>query len=273
MIENCLRVHPLFLIKFSEVSMKITSKDNPKLKEVIQLRKKKSERSKKNRFIVEGYKEVLKAIENGFQPHYFFCSEGFSFEGLKKDNSSIPFFLLTNDLFSKVALRESSAGVVGVFTSKNRTQLSVESAVALVGVEKPGNIGAICRTAAAVGMKNLYLVDTPVDRYHPNIVRSSVGHVFDLNVVQTSSEDLLSFCEKNRIQLFAAALSDRAKDYRNVEVSNPSVLLLGEEASGLSPRWLSKSEVVKIPMNPEVDSLNVSVSAAILLYGLYLPSQ
>ena len=132
--------------------------------------------------------------------------------------------------------------------------------------EKPGNIGALLRTADAMGVDSFIIVDAKTDLYNPNVVRSSVGCLFSVPVITTSLKEVFDFFHHNNIQLYSAALTKNAKTYTAYDFTGPTAIAVGTESEGLSPAWLAhKSTPIIIPMLGQNDSLNVSVAAGIIL--------
>ena len=138
--------------------------------------------------------------------------------------------------------------------------------VILEAVEKPGNLGAVIRSAYAAGVDAIIINEEQTDIYNPNVIRASEGLIFRLPIIIASREITIEFLKKHHVRVLAAALVE-AKNYVEVDFKKASAILLGTEASGLSKEWLKQAdEIIKIPMKPGIDSLNVSVSAAILIF-------
>ena len=134
------------------------------------------------------------------------------------------------------------------------------------GVEKPGNLGAMLRTCDAVAVDAVIVCDTKTDIYNPNVVRSSIGTIFTNQIAVASAEEVIAYLKGKGIKTYAADLT-ATQSYFQKELSKPSAIIVGDEATGLSPDWVAAAdERIKIPMLGRIDSLNVSVSAAVLLY-------
>ena len=175
-------------------------------------------------------------------------------------------------VYEKIAYRQSTEGILAMVKTKLHTLEDIlftsENPLILVAEapEKPGNIGALLRTADAAGLDAVLIANPKTDLYNPNIVRSSVGCVFTTQVGTGSTEEIIAFLKERNISIRCAALS-ASKDYITSELSGPLALVVGTEATGLSDEWLDNSdENLIIPMRGEIDSMNVSVSAAILIF-------
>jgi len=187
------------------------------------------------------------------------------------DFSGIKTFYVSEAVYKKISYKEKAAGILAV-ASPNILELETLKLkknpllVVLEAVEKPGNLGAIVRSAYAAGVDAIIINDEQTDIYNPNVVRASEGLIFRLPVIVASRENTINFLKKNKIKILAAALVG-AKNYVEVNYQEASAILLGTEATGLSSEWLTKvDEIIKIPMKAGIDSLNVSVSAAILIF-------
>jgi RNA methyltransferase, TrmH family len=254
---------------------KIYSLQNPKIKNLIKLHKT-GERNEQKLFLVEGLKEIKLAIEAEYtMDSLFWCPElGISLteiENLNKKNNSN--FEITQKLFSRIAYRDNSDGLMSVFHQK-RTELKnltpEKNALVLVleSVEKPGNLGAILRTADAASVFAVLVCDQKTDIFNPNIIRSSIGCLFTNRVIICSNKEAIAWLRKNKILIYSAALRPESGTYDQFDYKNvPVAMVLGTEAEGLSEFWLENcDEKIIIPMLGKIDSLNVSNSAAILAY-------
>lgn len=253
---------------------KISSLQNPKIKNLVKLHKS-ADRREQGLFLVEGLKEIQLAVSNGYhlQSLYWCAAMGIGEhvinEIAKKDIQS---FEITKEAFEKIAYRESSDGLMGVFKIKqlkiNEIRLSKTPFILVIeSVEKPGNLGAILRTADAAAVDAVLICDPRTDLFNPNIVRSSVGCLFTNQVIACSNEEAFNWLTKNKIQTYAAALSKQSKPYEQFDYTKPTAIVLGTESDGLSDFWLKNSnEQVIISMYGKIDSLNVSVSAAVLSF-------
>ena len=180
-------------------------------------------------------------------------------------------FNLSKDLYSKVAYREGTEGIIAEVKAKYLTldDLALKEnplVMVLEGVEKPGNLGAVLRSADAAGADAVIICDPLTDLYNPNLIRASIGAVFTVPVVCCSSEDAIAFLKARGIRILTAQLQD-SSPYYDVDMTCGTALVMGAEATGLTPVWRIAADAhILIPMLGRLDSLNVSVSAAILLF-------
>ena len=246
---------------------KITSLQNDKIKNLVRLQKS-AERKKQNLILIEGWREINQAIENGFQIEAFYLNED-KIEDLDRLSGKV--FLLAPNVFEKVAYRENTEGVIAVakpkFHSLDSLKLSKNPLlIVLESVEKPGNLGAVLRTAEAAAVDAVIVCDPLTDIYNPNVIRSSLGCVFAVPIVVCSNQDAIQYLKEKNIKSYAAELK-ASKRYDLIDFTKPAAIVLGTEATGLTDEWISAAdEKIIIPMLGSHDSLNVSVSAAILVF-------
>lgn len=252
----------------------LTSLQNFKVKLLVKLREKKKVRKEEELFIVEGYREIDRALRGGFElSELFYCKNVLSqdAEALLKKQTNTDLVQVSDDVFKKIAVREGSDGLLATFKIPKRkiediviTDKSI--IVALDGVEKPGNLGAILRSCDAVGVSAIVLLNSKVDSYNPNAVRTSLGALFSVPVFEMDNDDYKDFCKLNRIKTVAAS-PFASKFHYEEDLKGPVSVVMGSEAFGLSKYWESQSDsLVKIPMNGLCDSLNVSVATAVIIY-------
>ena len=249
---------------------KITSSQNPAIKRLKLLLVKSRERKKKSCFVIEGERELLRAMEKGYQLESIFVKEKYLKDFQLKIKAH--FFELNEALFDSISIRSGSEKIIAIVKSKthdlDQLKLNENSIVLVVEApEKPGNIGAILRTASAAGMDAVIISNPRTDLYHPTVVRNSLGGVFALPIALDSSENVINYLKEKSLNIMAAALNGKAQDYKKVSYIRPTALVFGTEDMGLSSIWLDQADViVKIPVKPPIDSLNLSVSAGILMY-------
>lgn len=254
----------------------ITSAQNPKLKEVVQLLEKSKERRAKGLFVVEGVREVAACIRNGYKLKSLFFNSSILSSRQVEDMlvSEMPVFSLSAQAYSKIAYREGTEGIVAVVEQKNLSldevtfgkKWSNPLVLVVESVEKPGNLGALLRTADACGIDAVLVCDPLTDLYNPNLIRSSLGGIFTNQVVACSNEEALGWLQKNDITIFTAQLQD-SEWYYDTDMVQPTAIVMGTESTGLTDFWRNAAKAkIKIPMLGELDSLNVSVSAAVLCY-------
>ena len=253
----------------------ISSIQNPRIKQLVRLREKSRERRQLGLAVVEGARELFIALNNGYQPQELFvCPEFFAKSDYPEIRQRIPEScqtLLTPAVFEKLAYREGSDGIVALLRPKSHTLDSIPLSdnpfvIVLEAVEKPGNLGAILRTADAAKADAVLVCDPLTDLYNPNVIRSSVGCIFSVPTAVCTSAEALAWTRAHGIRTFAAEL--QASDWYHLnDYTQPSAIVMGTEADGLTDFWLQNADArIKIPMRGLIDSLNVSVSTAILTF-------
>jgi RNA methyltransferase, TrmH family len=251
---------------------KITSTQNPKVKSLVALEKAR-ERRKQQLFIIEGKKEIELAVEAGYKiGNIFFCDEITHFDEmpkkLKEDKLIIP---VSKEVFDKIAIRENTGGIIAVAEQKAHllSQIKLKKKpliLILEAVEKPGNLGAILRTADAAAADAVVICDPLTDFYNPNVIRSSVGCVFTNQLAAVTSEEAISWLRQNKISIICTSLQ-ASKPYDQIDFKQPAAIVMGTEATGLSDVWTKNSDAnIIIPMQGRIDSMNVSNAAAIIVF-------
>ena len=252
---------------------KITSIQNPLIKEILQLQRKSRTRKKSGLFIIEGKREILLAIKGGYTlDKILFCPDIFNENDLNLfQTASESNIQITVEVYQRIAQRESTEGVIAIAKSRELLLENIvlkDNPLILVAEapEKPGNIGALLRTADAANVDAVLIANPKTDLYNPNIIRSSVGCVFTNQIATGTSSEIIAFLKKNDIAIYCAALS-ASKAYQTINYAMPTAIVVGTEAIGLSSEWLENAtQNIIIPMQGQIDSLNVSVSAAILIF-------
>lgn len=246
----------------------ITSSANPKFKRLIALLQKSSERRESALFTVEGVREISHCIEAGYKPDcIFFCPDIVSDEPLPQCRH----FALSAGLYAKAAYREGTEGAIGVFQAIEHPLSSLHLKdnpliAVLESVEKPGNLGAVLRTCDAAGADALIICDPRTDLYNPNLIRASIGAVFTVPAAVCTTAQAITFLKSKGIRILTAQLQDSSL-YYDCPMTKGTAIVMGTEATGLSDKWRQAADAhIRIPMLGKLDSLNVSVSAAILLY-------
>ena len=256
---------------------KITSLTNPHVKELVRLRTG-GRRKSAGVTIVDGSREILRAMEAGIEfKEFYVCPEllgrGEEEKQLQTRLSGVkvPVFEVARIVFAKIAYGDRQEGVLGICEPPKRslTDLRLDAnalVVVIEHVEKPGNLGAILRTCDAAGVSGAIVCDSKTDLYNPNVIRASVGTIFTVNTVQCSNDEALRFLRTKGIKSYAA--SPQAQTfYTQMNLTGAVAIVLGSEQEGLSDFWDKNADArVKIPMRGHADSLNVSTSAAILIY-------
>lgn len=254
----------------------IASPQNVSIKKMMQLKEKKKERIKTGTFVLEGQRELEMAINGGYNiDSIFFYPEFFSLqqvESLIKDSTQSPGIVeISKEVYQKLAYRETTEGVLAIAKAKShelKNLILPKNPLILVAEapEKPGNIGALLRTADAANLDGVLIANPKSDIYNPNIIRSSVGCVFTVPIATGNTLEIIDFLEEHKISIFAAALSAKAA-YTKADFTGATAMVVGTESTGLSDEWLSKADAqIIIPMEGSIDSMNVSVSAAILIF-------
>lgn len=246
----------------------ITSSANPKFKRLIALLQKSSERRESALFTVEGVREISHCIEAGYKPDcIFFCPDIVNEETLPQCRH----FALSAGLYAKAAYREGTEGAIGVFQAIEHPLSSLNLRdnpliAVLESVEKPGNLGAVLRTCDAAGADALIICDPRTDLYNPNLIRASIGAVFTVPTAVCTTAQAITFLKSKGIRILTAQLQDSSL-YYDCPMTKGTAIVMGTEATGLSDKWRQAADAhIRIPMLGKLDSLNVSVSAAILLY-------
>lgn len=250
----------------------IESLQNPLIKNVLKLQEKSRERRKQGLFVVEGKREVQLAIKGGY------AIETILYVSEKVDDSFVDQFYgcetiqVTSEVYQKIAYRESTEGMMAIVKVKNHSlehlQFQRKNPLILVAesIEKPGNIGAMLRTADAANIDAVILANPKTDIYNPNTIRSSVGCVFTNQIAIGNSEEVITFLKKLNISIYSATLQN-SNSYTTEDYTNGSALVVGTEATGLTEIWRTQAtQNINIPMEGEIDSMNVSVAAAILIF-------
>ena len=256
----------------------ITSLVNPLIKEIVYLSEKSKARKESGSFIVEGRKEILMALKSGFEPMTMIFNPSIViYNTLLEDFGNVIFDIdmveVTNQVYNKIAYREGTEGVIAIFKSINHELKDVElknkNPLILIAEapEKPGNIGALMRTADAAGVDLFIIANPNTDIFNPNIIRSSVGCVFTNQVVSASTDEIITFLKSKDIKIYCASLTETSSPCYDEDYTGPTALVVGTESSGLSSDWIKAAEVnIIIPMKGKIDSMNVSVRAAILIF-------
>jgi len=255
----------------------ISSLQNSLVKKVILLKEKSRERKKEGLFVIEGLRELELALKGDyvFNSVFFYSSIISKNEVLTlfcNQDCTYELIEVSKEVYQKIAYRETTEGILAIAKVKphalNQLNLKKENALVLVAEapEKPGNIGALLRTADAANIDAIIIANPKSDLYNPNIIRSSVGCIFTNTVVTGSTTEVIDFLTKNNINIYCAALS-ASKSYIRTDFTKSAAIVVGTEATGLSNEWLENStQNIIIPMEGEIDSMNVSVSAAILIF-------
>ncbi len=250
----------------------IKSTDNPRIKQVIRLKDRKY-REQEKLFIIQGMREIELALSAGIKIQSTFFSPLFI---EKHPHSSLlnpphPIQGTSQRVFEKMCHGDYHQGILSVahtphFAFADLKNLEQALLLVLVEIEKPGNLGALVRSAAAAGASGVILCEPQTDPYNPLTIRNSIGTVFSLPLIRTSSQETLSFLRNNRIKILATS-PHASTHYLDINMKSACAFVLGSEKNGLPVNWLEKADKqIVIPMHRTADSLNVAMTATVLLF-------
>lgn len=250
----------------------ITSLQNAKVKEAVKLRDRRP-RQESDLFIIEGYRELTRALDAGRAVQtLFYCPEFF----LGSNEHTViarckTALRCTKEVFAKISYRDRPDGLVAValqyHLKLSDLQLKKNPFIVVAeSIEKPGNLGTILRSCDAAGVDAVIVCDPTTDIHNPNVVRSSVGTLFTLPVIEASGEETLSFLKQHQIAIVAA--TPHAKiEFTQANFGVPLAIVVGTEQYGLTKNWMENADLaVRIPMLGIADSLNVASATTLLLY-------
>lgn len=255
----------------------ISSVQNPFIKQLLVLQEKSRERRKSGLFIIEGEREITLALKGGYAlKNILFCKELISESKMsllqKKVGVATEWIEISGEVYQKIAYRTSTEGVIALAKAKEvsltRLQFKSENPLLLIAEapEKPGNIGALLRTADAAHLDAVIIANPKTDLYNPNIIRSSVGCLFTNTVATGTTAEIISFLKEKNISIYSAILQESVP-YHTLDFNTAAAIVVGTEATGLSQEWREQStKNIHIPMQGEIDSMNVSVAAGILIF-------
>jgi len=254
----------------------ITSPRNEKVKATVKLRRRKH-RGKQGRTLIDGARELSRALVAGVNiVEIYFCPKLCDTSESRRlleqlEELAMDVYEVTENVFEQLAFGERAEGLLAVAIPPDLgledLSLPENPLVAVVeGIEKPGNLGAVVRSADGAGISAVVVADQVTDLYNPNAIRASLGTVFSVPVCTASSEEVFHWLQKNELAIFAAAANGK-DSYVDVDFRIPAAIVLGSEATGLSTVWDgAKIRSLRLPMHGVADSLNISSAAAILFY-------
>ena len=254
----------------------ISSLQNPLIKNLLLLQEKPRERKQQNLIVIEGIRETRLALIAGFTViNLIYCKELIPENDLKVliAASIVPMDLaeVPVEIYNRIAYRKDHEGVIAL-ANPRKIQFhdlkpgSLPLFLVLESVEKPGNLGALVRTADAANLDAVIICDPQTDIYNPNAIRSSIGCIFTMPVVTSTTTDAIAWLRSKNTRIFCTALT-ASRFYHETNYGGPAAIIMGSEANGLSKVWLEEAdELIKIPMNGKIDSMNVSASAAIVVF-------
>ena len=250
----------------------LTSLQNPFVKSLVLLKEKGKVRQQTGTFLIEGQKEISLALESTYEIEKILfypsiCSEN----EIKKWSANVELVAINKAIFEKLAYRDTTEGVIGIAKSKalslSNLKLSTNPLILIAeSLEKPGNIGALLRTADAAKLDAVIIANPKGDLYNPNVVRSSIGCLFTNQIAIGTTTEVINFLKAQKMAIYCATLQDTTS-YHIQDYTSPTAFVVGAETIGLSQEWRdSATRNIIIPMGGKIDSMNVSVAAAILMF-------
>jgi RNA methyltransferase, TrmH family len=262
-------------VSTNKLPKRIDSADNPTIKALTKLKELKGRRQE-GRYLIEGSRETLRALQGGERLQtLLFSPDLLNEEGeevlVRCRESAVEMLELSQRAFAKLTLRQNPDGIIAVATihEKNLADIILKpNALVLVidGLEKPGNVGALLRTADAANADAVFVTGFGTDLYNPNVIRSSMGSLFSRPVMSLEACEVIEYLRAKQFKIVAAT-PHSSQPYWDENFTRPTAIILGEEHAGLSEEWLGAATTqVTIPMNGLADSLNVATAGALLLY-------
>jgi len=252
----------------------IQSTQNPLIKQLVLLKEKSRSRSKSGLFLIEGLRETELAIKGNYDLERILFYPKLCPEDIARalTQPGVELIEVSKDVYQKLAYRDTTEGIIALAKTKKLSieslQLESDNPLILIAEapEKPGNIGALLRTADAANVDAVIIANPKTDLFNPNIIRSSVGCVFTNQIATGSTAEIIAFLKQNSINIYCAALQ-ASVNYHSQNFTTSTAIVVGTESTGLSGEWLNNStQNIIIPMQGEIDSMNVSVAAGILIF-------
>jgi TrmH family RNA methyltransferase len=251
----------------------ITSIQNPFIKTLVQLQEKAKSRKQSGTFLIEGKREIELAIKGNYElDTILFLPELISESELNKlVKNKVELIEINKEVYQKIAYRDTTEGIIAIAKTKSLQLQDLKLPknpliLVMESIEKPGNIGAILRTCDAAKVDAVILANPKTDLYNPNIVRSSVGCLFTNQIASGTTDEVIAFLKQNNINIYGATLQN-SNSYHEINYTTPTALIVGTEATGLTQAWRDNAtQNIIIPMQGEIDSMNVSVASAILIF-------
>ena len=253
----------------------ISSTQNTLIKNILLLKDKSRARKKQGVFVLEGVRELSLAIKGDYQVKaILFYADLFSLEKVHQliNDDSMELIEISKEVYQKIAFRSTTEGIVAIVSTKSFSladiKFKTENPLILIAEapEKPGNIGALLRTADAANLDAVIIANPLTDMFNPNIIRSSVGCLFTNQIAVGTTSDIIWFLKEKKINSYAAALHNDSENYLKQDFTKASAIIVGTESTGLGKEWMNFAKKIIIPMEGKIDSLNVSVSASILIF-------
>ena len=252
----------------------IHSIQNPTIKNILKLQEKSRERKKSGLFIIEGKREISLAIKGNYNiKTMLFCERVITLEAIQEfTTTQTEIISVSKEVYQKIAYRDTTEGIIALVETKdfslNRIQFNTTTPLILVAEspEKPGNIGALLRTADAANIDAVIIANPKSDMFNPNVIRSSVGCLFTNQIATGSTQEVIDFLKEKSIHIFATTLQN-SNEYHKEEYTKATAIVVGTEATGLTEAFReAATQNINIPMQGAIDSMNVSVAAAIVLF-------
>lgn len=249
--------------------MDITSTQNPRVKHIVKLREDKRQRQRDGLMLVEGFDELTLALRCGLIPQTLLTAPELASRALTFSHPET--LTVSRAVFEKISHRENPDGWLGIFPTPKPslgglTLSETPLVIVAESIEKPGNLGAILRTADAAGVDAVLVCDPRVDAWSPNVIRASRGAVFAVPVVEVDSASALEWLRSGKMRILAATPSAEML-YTDVHMDEPLAIAVGTEDEGLTDLWMQNADLrVRIPMAGQVNSLNVSIATALITY-------
>lgn len=249
--------------------MIIESLQNDRIKRLMRLLTKNHDRKTSKTFVVEGAQENERALKFGYLPvEFYICRDIF-----KGNITQATCFEVNAKVYSKIAYRGTTEGIIGVYHEKEADLKQFEpaensSVILLESAEKPGNLGAVLRSCEAFGIDALIITDSKVDFYNPNVIRSSVGCLFGMNIFQSDNQTAFQFLKSKGFHVLTTFMDEEKRLLPNADLTGKTAVCFGTEHSGLTDFWLDKGQNYLIPMAGTIDSLNLSNAVAITCYEM-----
>ncbi len=252
--------------------MVLESIHNPRIKNIISLQQKSKTRKKQGVFVVEGIKEMELALESDFELiEVYYCEAIFKEIHLLEKITLKQQFKVSQTLFEKLSYR-NTGGIIALFKTKNIELEALKLKkqpliIVLEGIEKPGNLGAVLRTADAANVDAVIACDPIIDLYNPNVVRSSVGCLFSVPLIKTTSKKAIEWLKENQIAIHVTYLHENTISLYDSDLEQSTAIVMGTEAVGVTSQWVEHADaLIKVPMQGKIDSLNVSNATAICVF-------
>jgi len=257
-------------------TVSICSTSNSKIKDLLSLKEKSRVRKKEGLFVLEGARELQIALGANYQIQQLFFNPKIisvdEVQNLVQSTKINNCFEVSDEVYAKIAYRSTTEGIIAICKAKEHdlSKLKIEKKNPLILIaeapEKPGNIGALLRTADAAGVDAVIIANPKTDLYNPNTIRASLGCLFSVQTYTASTSNTIEFLKANHINFYAATLQD-STEYTDIDFRGPSAIVVGTEATGLEEQWRKEStKNIIIPMRGAIDSMNVSVAASVLIF-------